>query len=130
MALQKVSCALFLFFATLFTSVSTLSGRQFEPIAGGLANNSLTQILGKRPFVTVSQNADYTEYIAEDLFWRLASVSSDYHYFVFSMLFHKEWIGWYVVRFFRPDPDDILGHNVFEDKHYKATAVVFGFRKP
>ncbi len=106
-----------------------LRGSQLEAVAGKLANDSLTQILGRRPFLAVETNADYTEYIAEDLFWRLVSTAPNYHYFVFSMLFHKDWVGWYVVRFFRSDPDDILGHNVFQDKHYKATAVVFGFVK-
>lgn len=117
------------FLACLITSVLSLTGGELETVASKLANDSMTQILGKQPFLTVGSNSDYTEYIAEDLFWRLVSAAPNYHYFVFAMLFHREWVGWYVVKFYRADSEDVLGHNVFEDRHLKATALVFGFYK-
>eukprot|EP00826_Nyctotherus_ovalis_P000641 TRINITY_DN10001_c0_g1_i1.p2 TRINITY_DN10001_c0_g1~~TRINITY_DN10001_c0_g1_i1.p2 ORF type:complete len:138 (-),score=19.77 TRINITY_DN10001_c0_g1_i1:500-913(-) len=110
----------------VFVATKELSGSELEKLAGELGNVSLTQILGRRPFLDNRDNADYTDYVAEDYFWRLISAAPNYYFFVFSVIFHKNWAGWYMTKQFRPDRTDIFGHHGFQDKHYKATAVAFG----
>ncbi len=107
----------------------SIDRNQVERVASQYANTSMTQILGKRVYSLSDTGSDYTEYIAEDVFWRLVTMSPDYDYFVFSMVLRKEWQGWYTVHFFKTDYEDFLGHSVFEDKFFRATTIVFGFYK-
>ena len=121
----------FLWVATLFGLVITqgIYGSDLERLADNLANTSLTNILGRRPFLDNRDNADYTDYVAEEYFLRLISAAPNYHFFVFSVMFHKNWVGLYMIKQFKSEKTDVFGHYNYRNNHYQATAIAFGFMK-
>ena len=112
-----------------FVLCEEIYGKTLEESASRMANESMTQILRQMPFLDSKSNKDYTDYFAEDYFWRLFATNRKYKYFAFAFLFHKDWQGWYALKQFSYDAEDIMGYNAFADKHYKAISVAFGYLK-